>query len=73
MDKAKKTTLEWFTYSSGAIVAMILFMGGIFKLNHWPGANILTILGLVTLVGIFLPALFINMYRKSSERFERAA
>lgn len=66
-DKDKKTLLEWVTYSSGTIVAAVLTLGGLFKFAHWPGANVLVLLGMGTLAFAFLPSLFLLLYKRSGE------
>jgi len=42
-------------YILGVITAMIVFTGTILKINHYPGAAILLIAGIVSLVLLFLP------------------
>jgi len=50
-------------YILGVITAMIVFTGTIFKINHYPGAAILIITGIVSLVLLFLPLALTNHYR----------
>jgi hypothetical protein len=50
-------------YILGVITAMIVFTGTIFKINHYPGAAILLIAGIVSLVLLFLPLALTNNYR----------
>lgn len=50
-------------YILGVISAMIVFAGTIFKINHYPGAGILIIIGIATLVLLFLPLALANHYR----------
>ena len=50
-------------YILGVISAMIVFTGTIFKINHYPGAGILIIAGIASLVLLFLPLAFANHYR----------
>jgi hypothetical protein len=50
-------------YILGAITVMIISTGAILKVNHWPGAGILLIAGIISLVLLFLPAALINNYR----------
>ena len=42
-------------YILGVISAMIVFAGTIFKINHYPGAGILIIAGIASLLLLFLP------------------
>ncbi|MCB0839352.1 MAG: hypothetical protein KDD99_21925, partial [Bacteroidetes bacterium] len=72
-DKNKKTTLEWFTYISGAIVAAVLSLGAVFKLNHLAGANIMTMLGMLALALTFLPSLFLLLYKRSEQKMKETS
>jgi hypothetical protein len=55
-------------YILGLITAAIVFIGTIFKLNHWPAAGIMITIGLVTLVFIFIPAALINHYKAAGNK-----
>jgi hypothetical protein len=55
-------------YILGVITAMITFTGTIFKINHYPGAGILIIAGISSLVLLFLPLALENHYRASENR-----
>ena len=72
-DKNKKTTLEWFTYISGAIVAAVLSLGAVFKLNHLAGANIMTMVGMLALALTFLPSLFLLLYKRSEQKMKETS
>jgi hypothetical protein len=43
-------------YLTGMISGMIAILGTMFKVQHWPGASIMLVLGLVGLALVFLPA-----------------
>jgi hypothetical protein len=47
----------------GMISAITLSLGILFKIMHWPGANMLGISSIVCLVGLFLPIYFITGIR----------
>jgi len=47
---------------------MIVFLGGIFKVNHWPGAGIMLTLGMLMLIFLFLPLALINHYKAEGNR-----
>ena len=47
---------------------MVIFMGTIFKVNHWPAAGIMLTVGMVTLVLVFLPMALINHYKGIGNR-----
>lgn len=55
-------------YILGIITALILFAGTMFKVNHWPAAAALLIIGISTLLIIFLPLALINHYRNEGNR-----
>jgi len=50
-------------YILGVVSALIVFMGTILKVNHWPGAAILITVGMATLILLFFPAALINNYK----------
>jgi hypothetical protein len=50
-------------YTLGLVTTGILFTGTLFKVQHWPGAGYLIILGILTLVFIFLPLALRNHYK----------
>jgi hypothetical protein len=52
-------------YILGVISAIIVFTGTIFKINHYPAAGILIIVGIVSLVLLFLPLALTNHYRSN--------
>ncbi|MFN2313451.1 MAG: hypothetical protein ABR531_03280 [Bacteroidales bacterium] len=55
-------------YITGVITTMIVFLGGIFKVNHWPGAGIMLTLGMLMLIFLFLPLALINHYKAEGNR-----
>jgi hypothetical protein len=55
-------------YILGVVTTLIVFTGILFKLNHWPGAGYLLIIGLVTLVMVFMPVALINHYKGEGNR-----
>jgi len=42
---------------------MLLASGIFFKIMHWPGANILLVIGMFLITFIFLPIFFWQLYR----------
>ncbi|MDK2978318.1 MAG: hypothetical protein PWP52_1032, partial [Bacteroidales bacterium] len=50
-------------YISGVIIANLLVIGSIFKVNHWPGAGAAITLSLLLLCFWFLPIALINHYK----------
>jgi hypothetical protein len=61
-----KTALPRMTFSRmlfGIVGGMLLASGIFFKIMHWPGANILLVLGMFLITFIFLPIFFWQLYR----------
>jgi hypothetical protein len=61
-----KTTFPRMTYSRilfGVVGGMLLASGIFFKIMHWPGANILLVIGMFLITFIFLPIFFWQLYR----------
>jgi hypothetical protein len=48
----------------GVLGIVLFFLGTLFKLEHWPGASIMLILGAVTLFSIFLPIYAYKAYNE---------
>lgn len=55
-------------YISGVVVANLLLFGAIFKLMHWPGANILLIVAILSFCFWFLPSALINSYKSQNQK-----
>jgi hypothetical protein len=49
-------------YSLGLVTAIVVVLGCIFKISHWPGAGYLLILGIFSLIFLFLPLVLRNHY-----------
>lgn len=61
-----KTTLPRITFSRilfGIVGGMLVASGIFFKIMHWPGANILLVIGMFLITFIFLPIFFWQLYR----------
>jgi hypothetical protein len=50
-------------YILGVVTVLIIFLGTIFKVNHWPGAGWMLTIGIAALVLLFLPLAVINHYK----------
>jgi len=50
-------------YTLGLITTVIIILGALLKINHWPGGGQLLILGITMLVLVFLPLALRNHYR----------
>ena len=55
-------------YILGVVTVIIVFVGTVFKVNHWQGAGILLTAGISALVLVFLPLALINHYRSEGEK-----
>ena len=55
-------------YILGVVSVIIVFMGIIFKVNHWSGAGYLLLVGILTLDLVFLPMALINHYKGEGSR-----
>ena len=55
-------------YILGLVTLITVFTGTIFKVNHYPGAAILLITGIASLVLLFLPLALLNHYRSAESR-----
>jgi hypothetical protein len=61
------STSERFRYISGLAGISLFAMGSVFKIMHWPGANIQIILGTALLALLFFPLFFWQQYKKATE------
>ena len=59
-------------YILGLIITAVIVSGALFKINHWPGAGQMIILGVVLLVLVFLPLALRNHYITEGNRQNRA-
>jgi hypothetical protein len=48
----------------GAIGGLLVGTGSLFKLMWWPGANIMILFGVLTLLMVFLPLFFHELYKR---------
>ena len=55
-------------YTLGLVITSVIFLGALLKINHWPGGGYLLILGIITLVMVFLPLALRNHYRTEGGR-----
>lgn len=50
-------------YMSAIVCLNIIVFGGLFKVMHWPGANLLLTIGMLSFAFVILPLAFINSYK----------
>jgi len=55
-----------FRMISGIVSGILIAVGSMFKILAYPGANIMTFAGMVSLNLLFLPAFFYQLYRRSA-------
>ena len=55
-------------YILGIVTVLIIFAGTVFKVNHWPLAGFMIVIGLLTLVLVFLPLALIDHYKAMGTR-----
>jgi len=55
-------------YILGIVTALIIFLGVIFKVNHWPGAGYMLILGIAAFILAFLPLSLRNHYKAEGNK-----
>ncbi len=48
--------MKKLTFISGALFSSLTLLGIVWKIQHWPGASIFLVLGLVGLALIFIPS-----------------
>ncbi len=63
LNSKRTITMKKLMYLIGFLGAATLSSGMIFKLMHWPGANVMSVVGLVALVFVFVPLLALDFYR----------
>ncbi|MBN1184877.1 MAG: hypothetical protein JXB49_21505 [Bacteroidales bacterium] len=52
----------------GLVSPTLMALGGLFKIQHWPGAGIMLTLGAVLLSFVFLPSAIIVMYKETQSK-----
>ncbi len=57
--------------TSGVIAPIIIAIGSLFRIEHWPGASILLVLGFFVLSFVFLPSAIYVSYKDVSNRTKK--
>jgi len=52
-------------YRTGLISSLVIYLGAMFKIQHWPGASIMLTLGIACLVLVFVPFALTEHYRNT--------
>lgn len=63
-----QNAMKKFAYITGAIASVSLVAGALFKISHWPGANLLLLLGTLVLAMFFVPYFFYVQMREQTEK-----
>ena len=53
---------------SGIISIILICLGAIFKINHWPGASIMLVIGIFTLLVLFSPFALLNNFKANEKK-----
>lgn len=61
----REITMQKSMYIMGYLAAFLATTGLLFKIMHWPGANIMLILGIALLNLGFLPMYFYDRYKRA--------
>lgn len=67
----KYRMMKKFMYILGTIAPSLLILGAFFKLQHWPGASILIVLGAFLLGAIYLPVFAMVSMRDTRKKEKR--
>lgn len=67
----KHTEMKQKIYLLGLATAIIVFLGILFKVNHWAGAAILLIGGITILVFVFMPLALVSSYKTEGNKGKR--
>lgn len=59
-------------YITGTIASISLIVGALFKLMHWPGANMMLLLGTLSLTFFFSPFFFYIYFKEQTEKKGKA-
>ncbi len=67
----KYRMMKKFMYILGTIAPSLLIIGAFFKLNHWPGAGVLIVLGSFLLGAVYLPVFTMVSIRDTRKKEKR--
>lgn len=62
------TAMKKFAYITGAVASISLVAGALFKIQHWPGAGVLLLVGTLTLSMFFIPYFFYVNLKEQTEK-----
>jgi hypothetical protein len=64
-------TMKKIMFISGIFSAFLMLAGAYFKIMHWPGANVMLIIGILCLSAFFLPMMFTLKLREKTEKRDK--
>ena len=67
----KYRIMKKFMYILGTVAPSLLIIGAIFKLQHWPGASVLIVLGSFLLAAVYLPVFAMVSMRDTRKKEKR--
>ncbi len=62
------TKMKKIAYLSGGLSATALVLGALFKVQHWPGANVMLISGTLLMTFFFIPYFFYTQFTEQTEK-----
>jgi hypothetical protein len=69
--KETKSQKKLILYISAFLSGVAFIFGMLFKIQHWPGANIIILAGLVTGAFLFVPSLLIQLFNDNEKKHKR--
>jgi hypothetical protein len=68
INRPYQNAMKKFAYITGAIASISLVAGALFKIQHWPGANLMLLIGTLTLSMFFIPYFFYVNLKEQTEK-----
>lgn len=66
--REQKKPVNFLLYITGLIAGILFIAGALFKIMHWPGAGIVLILSLFSVLVLFIPMLVLYIIREKENR-----
>lgn len=66
--KEKQETSNRIVTVIGSVSAMLITLGTLFKVMHWPGANVMCMLALLLMIFVFIPVYFFSGIRNPATK-----
>lgn len=67
LNKLKLLIMKKSISISGILCANLMMFGSMFKVMHWPGANVMLIFAVLLFCFVFLPMALVNNYKRQEE------